>query len=251
LTPGHGPDRAAVVVHDDPGGVRSIRLERPDRRNALDTGMVTRLLDAVTAGPPPAALLISGTGPTFCAGIDLGETTGSADDPLRAFFEAVQDLLDAVRESPGLTVAAVRGAAVGAGADLALACDVRIGGPASSFRFPGPQFGVVLGTARLSEIAGPHRALLATTTNRRVSADEALAWGLLSTAAPSDDEIISLAAGLAASAMSLPAGTLSGLIGQARAGTDPRAALRRSLELPGIAARIAAMGGRTPAPVQG
>jgi enoyl-CoA hydratase len=246
------PDAArtagGVSIHDDPSGVRRVRLERADRRNALDSAMLRELLAAVTAAPEPVALVLQAAGPTFCAGIDLDETGGADDESLRAFFESVQDVLDALRRSTALTVAAVRGAAVGAGADLALACDIRIGGPGSSFRFPGPQFGAVLGTRRLAEVAGGGPALLATVTHRRVPADEACRWGLLTELAADDDEVIPLAESVARGAAGLPPGTVGGLVGQVRGSESPRDALRRSLTPPGIAERVAALRAR---PVRG
>src|SRR5690606_27107239 len=87
-------------------------------------------------------------------------------------------LLELIINFPVPTVAAVRGYAFGAGADLALACDLRLGGKSATFRFPGPQFGLVLGTKRLIHEVGPSKARAITLMNKTVGADQSHSAGL-------------------------------------------------------------------------
>lgn len=156
----------------------TVTLDRPARANALSPTLVDALhgvLDEV-ADVRPEALVLEGGGRHFAAGLDLSGLERESDASLAWRLLRIGTLLERLLTLPTLTVAVVRGAAVGAGADLALACDHRVGTPGASFRFPGSAFGAVLGTARLADQAGAATALDA---GRRRAAPEALRSGLL------------------------------------------------------------------------
>ncbi len=111
----------AVVVLDDPG-----------RRNALSLEMSSDLTEAVSAleeSGEVCAFIVTGAPPAFCAGADLGQLGSADEDRLRAIYAGFERVV----RSPLLTVAAVNGAAVGAGINLALACDVRLAAESARF----------------------------------------------------------------------------------------------------------------------
>lgn len=123
--------------HDD--GRWTLILSDPDRRNCLDEDMCAQLAEAVnTVGADPGArtLVVSGAGKAFCAGADLpalfGEQ-GRSVAQIRSQLHQVYDSFLRLRDLPIPTIAAVQGPAVGAGLNLAMACDVRIAGPRATF----------------------------------------------------------------------------------------------------------------------
>lgn len=175
-----GPAEPGLVEPDSAGpappGWLSIRLDRPERRNALDAGMTRALLDIFRADPVIPVLLGS-TGPgAFCAGADL-----TVPDRERAL---VSDLLyecyEVMITRPGLVVAVVEGPAVGGGAQLAGAADLRIAGPRARFRWTGPPGRhLAVGAWLLPGLIGRGAALELTLTGRWVEAAEALRLGLV------------------------------------------------------------------------
>jgi enoyl-CoA hydratase/carnithine racemase len=169
-------------------GVAVLTFDRPHRRNALHRPLLDGLAQVVAAANAAEdirVLLLTGRGGAFCAGGDLdaladmeGETAEAARSRMRREFATSTEL----SRSPKPTIAAIEGAAVGAGAALALACDIRIGSPAAFFAAPFvsmalvPDFGA---SWLLSAAAGTARATEIALTGRRVGADEALRIGLL------------------------------------------------------------------------
>ena len=167
---------ASPLVVDRPGnGVVRLRLDRGERRNALDMTAVEALHDAVAGRDVPVAVLGSTEPGVFCAGADL-----ELPDAERA---AVSDRLYALyarmREAGAVLIAAIDGAAVGGGAQLALACDVRVAGGAARLRFPGPGHGLAVGAWGLPSLVGRGRAMELCLSMRWVEADEALRIGLV------------------------------------------------------------------------
>jgi 2-(1,2-epoxy-1,2-dihydrophenyl)acetyl-CoA isomerase len=166
------------------GAVLEILLNRPDVLNAFDDAMHAGLRDALEAAREPAvrAVVISGAGRAFCVGQDLSAFTDGADlgDLLRRTYHP--NIL-ALRGLDKPVLAAVNGAAAGAGLSLAAACDVRIAARTAVFVPAFIGIGLVPdsgGSHFLSRILGPARALEWMMTGRRLGADEALAWGLVS-----------------------------------------------------------------------
>jgi enoyl-CoA hydratase len=117
----------AEVLTDITDGVAVVTLDAPDRRNALTLPLVdeiTAALDAVEADPAVGAMVVTGTAPAFCAGADLTHLGDSQREGLLAIYEGFLR----IGRSPLPSVAAVNGAAVGAGVNLALVCDVIVAG---------------------------------------------------------------------------------------------------------------------------
>jgi enoyl-CoA hydratase/carnithine racemase len=199
-------------------GVMGVWLDRPAKRNALDRELVTALGETFGDGEARAFVLGSSEPGAFSAGADL-----SLADAERA---QVSDLLYRLYESmlrcPAPIVAAVEGPAVGGGAQLALASDLRVGGPAARLRFVGPGHGLAIGAWGLPSLVGRGRALELCLTMRPVDADEALALGLLDRV-EADPRAVALE--LAAGFAQLDAGAVRRIKGTVRTASDLLAAL--------------------------
>jgi 2-(1,2-epoxy-1,2-dihydrophenyl)acetyl-CoA isomerase len=176
-------------------GLATIELNRPDASNALDLPMAIALNDAVVAvssDPSVSAVLLLGRGRNFCAGGDVTAMAAAAD---RASYvldlaRSAHRVVLGIAELDVPVVAAVQGAAAGAGLALTLVADVVLAG--SSAKFLTAYAGVGLtpdcGTSwLLPRIVGLRRALELTLTNRRLTAAEALEWGLITGVGPDQD----------------------------------------------------------------
>ncbi|MFC6837532.1 enoyl-CoA hydratase/isomerase family protein [Halomarina ordinaria] len=172
----------------DADRVRTVTLDRPDRRNALTPEGLDALDDAVT-DPPTPVVYLHGAGAAFCAGADLDAVGAvareSETDPSAAaeFARLGQRVARAIEESPAVVVAGIDGAARGGGVELALACDLRVATPEATFAEPGATFGLFGawgGTHRLERVVGHGDALDLALSGRVVDAEEALRMGLVS-----------------------------------------------------------------------
>lgn len=217
----------------------------------LVAALGTELAAAVAA--EAAALVIAAEGTTFSAGFDLRQRDpAETDAEVAARFAGIATLLEAIRQAPLLTIAACRGAAVGAGADLLAACAVRYASPAARFRFPGAALGVCLGTGRLAQLIGADRTLTWVICGDWIDAEQAASAGLITAVV---DDPAAAAAQLAARAAALPPGT-TGLLASAVVAPLGAAAgelLGRSAASPGLAARVHGLRrpAHTPAPTPG
>src|SRR5690625_1996411 len=135
----------------------------------------------------PRAVVLESQAPQFCAGFDLADMNVGGDGELRERFTKIQTLLSRLQTLPVLTVAVVDGAAIGAGADLAAACDIRVGTARARFQFPGSRFGLVLGTQRLAHIVSATGFIDLAVRVRRVPGEAALDYGLLTHLLDSDE----------------------------------------------------------------
>jgi enoyl-CoA hydratase len=148
------------VLLERRGGVAVITLNVPDRRNSLTLPISARLAELVAEcehDDDVAALVVTGTPPAFCAGADLTALGEAREDGLRAIYAGFLAVADATLP----TIAAVGGAAVGAGLNLALACDVRLVGPRAKFDARFLQLGIHPGggmTWMLQRLVGPQTA---------------------------------------------------------------------------------------------
>ena len=165
-----------LVVEHRPAGYRWLRLARPERRNALDVGLMTAVRDAVAEEPGMPVLLGSTDPRVFCAGADLTIT----DAERAAISDLIYDCCEAMITRPGPVIAVVTGAAVGGGAQLAAASDLRIAGPGARLRWIGPPgLDLAVGAWLLPDLVGRGAALDLVLTGRWVEAAEALALGLV------------------------------------------------------------------------
>ncbi|MFG2146325.1 enoyl-CoA hydratase/isomerase family protein [Streptomyces sp. NPDC048696] len=173
------------VVDGMAAGVRTLLLDRPAARNALTTAMAELLADAVAdaaADTGVRALVIATTGQDFGVGADRDEELGAAGRARR--MRVFSRLHMAVTDAPKAVVAAVEGRCVAVAAELAAACDLRVGAQGSSFRFPGAEMGIPIGAARLIGVVGPAAAKDLVLTSRWTRAEEALRIGLLQRLVP-------------------------------------------------------------------
>ena len=170
----------------DEHGVALIRLDRPEARNAMNTQMLEELqehLAAAREGDSVRVLVISSTDHMgLSAGADVREEL-EPDGRVRR-MELFAQLYDDITGFPKPTVAACHGSCVGGGAEVAVACDLRVAGSNMRLRFPGGALGVPVGPARLVTLCGLSVAKYLLLTARDVSADQALRWGLVHRVAP-------------------------------------------------------------------
>lgn len=170
------------------GDVAVLTLRRPDRRNALNLQLCREIdaaaREAVDAGA--RALVVTGEGSAFCAGADLDGVYGDA------FIEALYAMLHGLARLPVPVIAAVNGPAIGAGTQLAIACDLRVVDERARFAVPTARNGMAVDawTIRtLAELAGAGRARRVMLAADTIDRDEALACGLADRAGTPQDAI--------------------------------------------------------------
>jgi enoyl-CoA hydratase/carnithine racemase len=181
------------------GGIELVRLNRPAKRNALDTATLLALnaaLEELAGDEDLRVLVLSTTNPrALCAGADVGEALDH-DGGITRMGEFTR-LYALIESFPVPTVAVCVGNCVGAGAEIAAGCDLRVGGDNLKLAWAGARLGVPVGPARLTPLVGVAVAKDLILTGRTVDAEEASRLGLLHlTASAADAEAV--AVGLAA-----------------------------------------------------
>jgi 2-(1,2-epoxy-1,2-dihydrophenyl)acetyl-CoA isomerase len=199
------------VVIDDRPDHRVLMIDRSERRNALAVCTVDALraeLDQAGRDEVPA-VVITGRPPAFCSGGDLpslsAAAAGGAIVASDMVYGSFHGLVRAIRDCPVPVIAAVNGAAMGAGLDLALCCDLRIAAPGALFESTWIKVGLVPGMGaafHLPHVVGSTRAADLLLRGRRLTAAEALEWGLVNEVA---DDVLAAAAETAARIAALPA----------------------------------------------
>ena len=198
------------------GGVARITLNRPDKRNAITSEMMSALRDALQRASDDTTirvLLIRGAGKDFCAGLDLSEVLKSAEDESASIASArrLGDLYIAMRRHPKPIIAAVQGRALGGGAGIATASDLIIAAESAQFGYPEVKLGFLpaIVTTMLRRAVNERQAMELALTGEPLSASRAHAIGLINRVYPDaefDDSVERYVAGLAehpATAMSL------------------------------------------------
>jgi enoyl-CoA hydratase len=160
------------------GDVLTLELQRPERRNALNSELVDSLRETVhkAAVEDVRAIVLTGQGTVFCAGADLSGDAFAADypDKLIALNKAIDDF-------PMPVIGAINGPAIGAGLQLAMICDLRVVAPEAFFQFPTSKYGLALDNwsiRRLSSLAGYGRSRAMLLTAEKLTADIALQTGM-------------------------------------------------------------------------
>jgi enoyl-CoA hydratase len=165
----------------DPAGVALMQLNRPEARNAINTQMLEEMLGHLVSAREDEAvrvLVVSSTDHMgLSAGADVREDL-DRDGAIRR-MQLFADLYDALTGFPQPTIAACHGACVGGGAEIAVACDLRVGGSNLRLRFPGAGLGVPVGPARLVSLCGLSVAKYLLLTSKELAVDEAHRWGLV------------------------------------------------------------------------
>ena len=165
-----------MIRRDRDGDLAVITLDRPDKANALTAAMLADLIDAVRDARDAKALILTGAGRVFSAGADLDDVAALKTSPLW------EDLSAAIAALPGLTIAALNGTLAGGACGMALACDLRVAVPGAKVFYPVMKLGVLpqpSDPARLVALAGPSRARLILLAGAKLTAQEALACGLI------------------------------------------------------------------------
>ena len=170
-------------------GVAVLRLDRPEVRNAMDTALLEALLaqlDELAADEGVRVVVFSTTNErALCAGADVGEQLDHAGGVVR--MELFARMYAAVEAFPAPTIAVCVGNVVGAGAELAAGCDLRVGGDNLKLAWAGAKLGVPVGPARLTPLVGLSKAKELIFTGRVVTMEEAEALGLLHRTSPAAD----------------------------------------------------------------
>jgi enoyl-CoA hydratase len=170
-----------LVRLDIADGVATLTLNRPEERNTLTADMVAEIvavMDRVERDETIGAVVVTGAAPAFCAGANLGNLATATSESLRSIYEGFLR----IARSPLPTIAAVNGAAVGAGMNLALGCDVRIAGRSARFDTRFLQLGIHPGgghTWMLRRIAGPQTAMAAVVFGEVLDGAEAERLGVV------------------------------------------------------------------------
>lgn len=181
----NGAPLVKVHVHEHTG---TLILNRPDKRNALTRALMAELtqgLDDLRRERRVRTVVIAGSGPAFCAGMDLNEMHETANAPnssdiWREDAVAYRDLLEAILQLPKPVIAAVGGSAVAGGAGLVMACDIVLASPEAKFGLPEPKRGIVAGLVAplLTFRLGAGRAGYLLMSAQLISAEEAFRMGI-------------------------------------------------------------------------
>lgn len=176
------------------GAVTILTLQRPERRNALDLGLCQAIHRAVddAVADDARAIVVTGEGTAFCSGADLGGVYGgdaAAPTSEGGFLEVLYGMLHHLAEVPVPIVAAVNGPAIGAGTQLAMACDLRVADESARFAVPTAKNGMAVDAWTIRTLAalagtGPARRLMLAAES--LSRDEALHHGLVDRAGDVD-----------------------------------------------------------------
>jgi enoyl-CoA hydratase len=246
----------ALVRTEIEAGVATVILTDGERRNALTLPMVTEIVDtfdALEADPAVGAAVITGDGTAFCAGADLSHLSGSAEGGAEGGLRSIYDGFLRVSRSTLPTIAAVNGAAVGAGMNLALACDVRLAATKARFDTRFLQLGLHPGgghTWMFRRIAGPQTVAATVLFGEILDGHEAERVGLVWRCV-ADDELLATAHTMAARAAAAPhelVGRIKETIADMATIEDHAAAVDRelvpqvwSMEQPAFRERVAAL----------
>ncbi len=192
-----------------------ITLNRPERRNALSTGMMADLISCFRSlgdNPEIRSVIVAASGPAFSAGHDLSELRGRGIADYRRIFDLCAELMTLIQEIPQPVIAEVAGIATAAGCQLVASCDLAIASSESKFATPGVRIGLFCSTpmVALTRAIGRKRALEMLVTGTPIDATTAADWGLVNRVVPADrlrEESLTLARRIAeASSLTMAVG---------------------------------------------
>lgn len=195
------------LLCDRRDGYAVVTLNRPDRFNALSHALVAdlrELLEKLEADDDVRAIVLTGAGRAFCAGADLKGGPSDAEDVIRRLYIP---LVEVLTEMGTPMIAAINGAAAGAGLSLALHADLRVASTTASFSMSFVKVGLVPDAGAswlLPRLVGATRAAEMALLGRKITADQALSWNLVNDLVPAND-LLWRATALAAEIASLPA----------------------------------------------
>ena len=166
------------------GGVARIFLNRPEKANALHSPLLVHLLSEITKlgnAPSLRAVVLAGRGKAFCGGADVAELSSLDASSAAVFVEKIHRCCAAIRALPVPVVAQLHGAVIGAGLEIAAACDLRVAAAGTKFAMPEVRLGIpsVVEAALLPRLVGAGRAAWLVLTGEPIDAEKALQWGLI------------------------------------------------------------------------
>jgi enoyl-CoA hydratase/carnithine racemase len=180
-------------IRSEPGRIWRITIDRPDARNAVSEPMLAeigRALADAAADPDVRIVVLQGSGDHFCAGADLGEIDDATGGPGGFRYErAFEEVLASIADHPVPVMAVIQGAALGAGCQIAVACDLAIAATDAKIGIPSSRLGIVINfenVQRLVLSVGPKRAAEILLTGQALSGETAAAWGLVNQAVAPD-----------------------------------------------------------------
>lgn len=174
-----------MITLDRQEGLWKITLNRPEKANALTAAMLQELAEIAEAAQQARGLIITGAGGVFSAGGDLDEMTDGL--ATSALWERLSTAITAV---PGLSIAALNGTLAGGAMGMALACDIRLAVPQAKFFYPVMKRGFLPQPSdplRMSALIGPARTKLILMGGQKLTAQEALQFGLIELVAEPED----------------------------------------------------------------
>jgi enoyl-CoA hydratase len=180
-----------VLLIEKSQGITTLTLNRPRAMNALSRELRRAIADAfgdLQSQPEAGAVILTGAGRAFCAGLDLKELASSPSDAAAGFSGT--DVLAAIGDFEGPVIGAINGFAVTGGFELALACDVLIASSEARFADTHARVGLLPGwglSQKLPRLIGIHRAKELSLTGNYLSAERAEAWGLVNRVVPPDE----------------------------------------------------------------
>ena len=179
------------ILYEGGGTVALVTMNRPKKRNALSLDHMRELtgcLKAIGESREAHAVILRANGPSFCAGHDLSEMVGRDPGFYRHTFDVCCELMETIQALPQPVIAQVQGVATAAGCQLAATCDLVVASEEARFATPGVKIGLFCSTpmVALSRAVGQKKAMEMLLTGEFISADEALAEGLVNRVVPAD-----------------------------------------------------------------
>lgn len=180
-----------MLLIERQSGVARLTLNRPERRNALSKALLLELqsaLDNVATDPSVRCVVITAAGKLFCSGHDLTEVASLTESELRDLFATCSSVMQRLRSLPQPVIARVHGLATAAGCQLVASCDLAVASEEASFATPGVKIGLFCTTPMVPLVRAvpPKVAMEMLLTGRPISADRALAVGLINRVVPAD-----------------------------------------------------------------
>lgn len=179
---------APLIDIDRSSDIWKVRINRPDKANSLTHVMLSALADVMEQAQSARAVILTGEGRVFSAGADLEEARAGL-----ATSEVWERLSGAIAALPGLSVAALNGTLAGGAMGMALACDLRIAVPEAKFFYPVMKLGFLPQPSdpmRMSALIGPARTKLILMGGQKITADEALLFGLIDRIVAKEDLMV-------------------------------------------------------------
>lgn len=231
----------AVLVEAQRDGILSLQLNLARQGNALSPDLVDALIEIFEAPMEARLVCLKGAGRHFCTGFYLADIDDLSDGDLLWRILRIEHLLQLVHHADVPVAAFAQGQSVGAGADLFAACAFRVTEAGAKFRMPGWNFGLALGTRRLSALIGRDAARHMLIDTQIITGEQAAVSGLASDVSP-QSEWDGIALGLLARARALPLQSLGDMLTLTQADTRAAdiAAIVNAAGRPGLKSRIIA-----------